>query len=156
MDDKGTGVVQERACAAVSGCACAPDSLGAPGPCSAGSSQEPPDPVAFAKALADETRQQIMGELCCVWRSVGEVVAALDERVNQPTVSHHLRILRDAGLVRVRREGRQRFYTLNQERLTVCCGRLISTFAPQVAGRVLRAAPQGAGAEIVCVAEEQI
>ncbi|MBN1640317.1 MAG: winged helix-turn-helix transcriptional regulator [Anaerolineae bacterium] len=105
------------------------------------------DAVAFAKALADETRQQIMGELCCVWRSVGEVVEALEDRVNQPTVSHHLRILRDAGLVRVRRVGRQRFYTLNQERLVVCCGRLAVTFAPEVAGRVLRADLDGGEGE---------
>jgi hypothetical protein len=39
--------------------------------------------------------------------------------------------------VLVRQEGRQHFYTLNQEQLTVCCGRLISTFAPELAGKVL-------------------
>ncbi len=99
------------------------------------------DSVAFAKALADETRQQIMEQLCCVWRNVGEIVEALEDKVNQPTVSHHLRVLRDAGLVHVRQKGRQRFYTLNQERLTVCCGQLIVAFAPDVAGQVLRAVP---------------
>ncbi len=87
--------------------------------------------VAFAKALADETRQEIMHQLCCRWLSVGDVVEALCGRVNQPTVSHHLAKLEQAGLVQVRQEGRQRFYTLDQRQVTVCCGRLMSSFAPE-------------------------
>ncbi len=71
-----------------------------------------PTPVDFAKALADETRQKIMEFCCCEWRSVGEITDEIG--VAQPTVSHHLAILRDAGLVNVREEGRQTFYTLNQ------------------------------------------
>jgi DNA-binding transcriptional ArsR family regulator len=86
--------------------------------------------VDFAKALADETRQEIMRHLCCVWLSVNEVVERLGGKVNQPTVSHHLRKLEEAGLVHVRQEGRQRFYTLNQGRVAVCCGQLVATFAP--------------------------
>lgn len=88
------------------------------------------DPVQFARALADATRQQIMLHLCCRWLSVNEVVDALGGKVRQPTVSHHLKILETANLVRVRQEGRQRFYSLNQEQLTVCCGQLINRFAP--------------------------
>ena len=91
------------------------------------------DSVLFAKALADETRQEIMRLLCCVWLSVNDVVDKLDGRVNQPTVSHHLKILTEANLVMMRQEGRQRFYTLNQQQMTVCCGRLMSTFAPDSA-----------------------
>jgi DNA-binding transcriptional ArsR family regulator len=98
------------------------------------------DPVLFAKALADETRQEIMKHLCCVWLSVNDVVDKLGGRVNQPTVSHHLKKLEEANLVFVRQEGRQRFYTLNQEQLTVCCGILVSRFAPDYAGNVIRAA----------------
>jgi DNA-binding transcriptional ArsR family regulator len=95
------------------------------------------DPVLFAKALADETRQDIMKHLCCVCLSVGDLVDALGGKVNQPTVSHHLKILADAGLVEARQEGRQRFYTLNQEVLTVCCGILVSQFAPNYAGQII-------------------
>jgi ArsR family transcriptional regulator len=87
------------------------------------------DPVLFSKAIADGTRQQIMSALCCNWLSVNEVVARLD--VSQPTVSHHLAILRDAGLVNVREDGRQTFYTLNQERISFCCGQLMLKFAPE-------------------------
>lgn len=88
------------------------------------------DPVIFAKAIADDTRQVIMSHLCCTWLSVNELVDGLGGRVNQPTVSHHLKKLEDAGLVIVRQEGRQRFYTLNQRQVTVCCGVLMQSFAP--------------------------
>lgn len=87
------------------------------------------DPVEFSKAIADGTRQKIMNLVCCKWLSVNEVVAKLE--VSQPTVSHHLAILRDAGLVDVREEGKQTFYTLNQERISFCCGQLMVKFAPE-------------------------
>jgi ArsR family transcriptional regulator len=86
------------------------------------------DPVLFAKALADETRQKIMKICCCNWLSVNEIVEQLN--VTQPTVSHHLSILREAGLVDVREEGKQTFYRLNQKRITVCCGQLSANFVP--------------------------
>ncbi|MEN4042055.1 MAG: metalloregulator ArsR/SmtB family transcription factor [Anaerolineaceae bacterium] len=86
--------------------------------------------VDFAKALADETRQKIMNLCCCNWLAVSEIVEKLGD-VTQPTVSHHLAVLRAAGLVITRNEGKHTFYTLNQERLAVCCGRLIVVFAPQ-------------------------
>jgi len=85
--------------------------------------------VTFAKALADPTRQEIMELICCNWMSVSEIVEAID--VSQPTVSHHLAILRQAGLVGVRSEGKHTFYTLNQGRVVVCCGNLIKVFAPE-------------------------
>jgi ArsR family transcriptional regulator, arsenate/arsenite/antimonite-responsive transcriptional repressor len=86
--------------------------------------------VDFAKALADETRQKIMNLCCCQSLTVTEIVEALGG-VSQPTVSHHLAILRDAGLVHIRSEGKRTFYSLNQEQLAVCCGRLIVGFAPE-------------------------
>jgi DNA-binding transcriptional ArsR family regulator len=91
------------------------------------------DPVLFAKAIADETRQKIMSECCCCWLSVNEIVEKLNvsQRISQPTVSHHLAILRDAGLVNIREEGKQTFYALNQERIVTCCGQLMIKFAPE-------------------------
>ncbi len=88
------------------------------------------DQLVFAKALADETRQEMMKHLCCNWLSVNDLVDRLEGRVNQPTVSHHLKLLNEAGLVFVRQEGRSRFYSLNQERVTYCCGVLMNVFAP--------------------------
>ncbi len=87
------------------------------------------DPVLFAKALADETRQKIMKICCCEWLSVNEIVEHL--QVTQPTVSHHLAVLREAGLVNLREEGKQTFYQLNQGRITVCCGQLRTVFMPE-------------------------
>lgn len=86
--------------------------------------------VSFAKAIADETRQDIMAHLCCVWLSVNDVVEKLGGKVNQPTVSHHLKKLEEANLVLVRQEGRHRYYTLHQENVTACCGLLVRQFAP--------------------------
>ena len=97
------------------------------------------DPVLFAKALADDTRQEIMHQLCCVWLSVNDLVERLDGRVNQPTVSHHLKKLEEAGLVTVQQEGRFRYYSLNQEFLTVCCGALVASFAPDYRSSVIPA-----------------
>lgn len=84
--------------------------------------------VDFAKAIADETRQKIMNLCCCRYLSVGEIVEALG--VTQPTVSHHLKILRSAGLVNARREGKQVYYTLRQERIVEECCQLTDDFAP--------------------------
>ena len=86
--------------------------------------------VTFAKAMADDTRQKIMNLLCCQWLCVGDVVEKLGD-VTQPTVSHHLAILREAGLVHTRREGKQIFYSLNQDAVAVCCGMLMQSFAPE-------------------------
>lgn len=89
------------------------------------------NPVMFAKAIADETRQKIMSECCCCWISVGDLATKLE--FSQPTISHHLAILRDAGLVNTREEGKQTFYTLNQENIVMCCGQLMIKFAPETA-----------------------
>lgn len=89
------------------------------------------DVVLFAKAIADATRQQIMKLCCCEWVSVSEITEKMN--VSQPTVSHHLAILREAGLVDIRADGRQTFYTLNQNRIALCCGQLMVRFAPDEA-----------------------
>ena len=70
-----------------------------------------------------------MSECCCCELSVNEIVEKIG--FSQPTISHHLAILRDAGLVDIREEGKQTFYTLNQERIAVCCGQIMLKFAPE-------------------------
>jgi ArsR family transcriptional regulator len=87
------------------------------------------NPVLFAKAISDETRQKIMKICCCESISVNEIVEKLD--VSQPTVSHHLAILREANLVTTREDGKQTFYSLNQEHVAFCCGQLMVKFAPE-------------------------
>ena len=85
--------------------------------------------VDFAKALADPTRQKIMELCCCSWMNVGDIAKSVG--VSQPTVSHHLAILRGAALVEVRNEGKHSYYTIDQERMALCCGQLIEVFAPE-------------------------
>jgi ArsR family transcriptional regulator len=87
------------------------------------------NPVLFAKAISDDTRQKIMSECCCCELSVNEIVEKIG--FSQPTISHHLAILRDAGLVDIREEGKQTFYTLNQNQVAYCCGQLMFKFAPE-------------------------
>ena len=73
------------------------------------------NPVEFAKALADDTRQKIMAFCCCDERSVGEIVEHVS--VTQPTVSHHLKRLTEAGLVDREQRGRWAYFSLNAEAL---------------------------------------
>jgi DNA-binding transcriptional ArsR family regulator len=63
------------------------------------------------KALADEQRRRILQLLRSGEQPAGALAEALDLR--PATVSHHLAQLKGADLVRVRREGQQRIYTLN-------------------------------------------
>ncbi len=67
------------------------------------------------KALADESRLALLQYLNEGERSVGD----LAERVNlgEPTVSHHLARLREAGFVTLRTAGNQRFYRINESGL---------------------------------------
>lgn len=88
-----------------------------------------PTTVTFVKAIADETRQQIMRLCCCNEISVGDIVDAL--QVSQPTVSHHLAILKTAGLVNTRRDGKQVFYILDQEKIADNCCNLAEIFSPE-------------------------
>ena len=62
-------------------------------------------------AIAEPRRRDILDYLAPRARSVGDIVAALS--LTQPSVSKHLRVLHDVGLVEARREGRQVFYQTN-------------------------------------------
>lgn len=64
--------------------------------------------AAVLRALGDETRLRILESLLVQEQCVGNLVRAL--RRTQPHVSHHLRILRDAGLVEGLRQGKQICY----------------------------------------------
>lgn len=68
---------------------------------------------AFA-VLAEPTRRRVLDELRRSERSVGELVAALT--VSQPTVSKHLKVLREAGFVSCRVAAQQRIYRIEVDR----------------------------------------
>jgi DNA-binding transcriptional ArsR family regulator len=62
-------------------------------------------------AVAEPRRRDILNYLALEERSVSEIVDALE--MEQPSVSKHLKVLKDVGLVDARREGRQMFYRVN-------------------------------------------
>ena len=64
-------------------------------------------------AIAEPRRRAILTLLATDERSVGELVNALD--CAQPSVSKHLRVLSDVGLVRARRDGKRVLYRTNAE-----------------------------------------
>ena len=64
-------------------------------------------------AIAEPRRRDILQYLALRERPVGDIVAALG--LAQPSVSKHLRVLRDVDLVEVRRNGRRIFYRTNAE-----------------------------------------
>jgi DNA-binding transcriptional ArsR family regulator len=66
-------------------------------------------------ALAEPSRRRILDMLRAGERSVNDLVAQL--ALSQPGVSKHLRVLREAGLVEVRPEGRRRWYALRAQPL---------------------------------------
>jgi DNA-binding transcriptional ArsR family regulator len=64
-------------------------------------------------AVAESRRRDILSYLAMEERPVGDIVAALE--MEQPSVSKHLRVLRDVGLVHARRDGRKILYRTNAE-----------------------------------------
>jgi len=64
-------------------------------------------------AVAEPRRRQILTFLAGSEREVGEIVIAIG--IDQPSVSKHLGVLRNVGLVHVRRNGRHRLYRTNAE-----------------------------------------
>jgi DNA-binding transcriptional ArsR family regulator len=74
-----------------------------------------PSELAVLDVIAEPTRRRILDAVRGDERSVGELVIELG--VHQPGVSRHLKVLRDAGLVEVRRDAQRRLYRLRPEPL---------------------------------------
>ena len=70
------------------------------------------------RALGDETRLRILEQLVAGECSVTDLTERVD--IGQSLMSHHLRILREAGLVAVRREGRWIHYSTAEPALAAC------------------------------------
>jgi ArsR family transcriptional regulator, arsenate/arsenite/antimonite-responsive transcriptional repressor len=80
----------------------------------------------FLRAMADETRQQILHLLQGGAMSVSELCAYFDQQ--QPTISHHLAVLRQANLVITRQEGKWVFYQANQRCVIERCQEIAQRF----------------------------
>ncbi len=95
--------------------------------------------------IAESTRRDILEALAQDSKAVGQLVDELG--VSQPTVSKHLRVLREAGVVTMRAQGQKRFYGINTEPLA-----LVSTWLDSLGAGVTEnsgspgaAAARGAG-----------
>jgi len=88
------------------------------------------DCTEFCKALADDTRQQILQMLLDKEMCVNDIAEVFP--MSQPTISHHLGILRRFDLVTSRKEGKQVFYAINHDNLVECCGKLMARFCVEI------------------------
>lgn len=66
---------------------------------------------AVFKALADPTRREVLRLLAQGDQTAGQLAARFE--ISAPSMSHHFNVLKQAGLVTVRREGQQQVYSLN-------------------------------------------
>ena len=80
------------------------------------------------KALADKKRIRMAREIASAGElSCGRVKSHF--HLSQPTISHHLAILRRHGLVQSEPRGKEVYYRMDQENVTECCGILMSRFS---------------------------
>lgn len=80
-------------------------------------------------ALAHPTRRQILEDLRSGEQAAGEIAARFS--CSAPTVSRHLGVLREAGLLQERRDGNRILYSLVPDRLATAVGGFLSTVCPE-------------------------
>ena len=73
------------------------------------------DTAKVAKAIADPKRLRIVDMLSCGELCACEILEAF--HITQPTLSHDMRVLIEAGIVKDRREGKNTYYSLDYEKL---------------------------------------
>ncbi len=88
------------------------------------------------QALADPTRRAILKMLRGGSRSAGEIAEAFE--LSKPTLSHHFRVLQDAGLVRSERRGTFVVYTLQSNVLEDLAAELMELSSGTVGGRRMK------------------
>ncbi|WP_297069967.1 helix-turn-helix transcriptional regulator [Thermococcus sp.] len=72
-----------------------------------------PEAIAFLKAVSNPIRFRILKLLKGTWLCVCLISEILEK--DQTLISHHLRVLKESGLLDERREGKMRFYRANSE-----------------------------------------
>lgn len=80
----------------------------------------PPKWLKFFKAACNDHRQRIL-VLIKQHKTVNASQIVGKMHLSQPTVSHHLKILKEANLVKTRKVGKKAFYSINKKNITSCC-----------------------------------
>lgn len=71
------------------------------------------DKIEIFKALSDKNRLLILDMLSCEELCACNIMEELE--LTQPTISHHMKVLQHAGLVKGRKEGKWTYYSIDQE-----------------------------------------
>jgi ArsR family transcriptional regulator, arsenate/arsenite/antimonite-responsive transcriptional repressor len=86
------------------------------------------------QAIADPTRRRILHALkerggCSIGKQSGLCASDIEERIHlsQPTISHHMGILKDAGLVQAKKQGQWMWYRRNEKALGELARKLLET-----------------------------
>ncbi len=74
------------------------------------------------KALGDENRLHILNDLCGGEKCACDLLE--DMKITQPTLSHHMKILCDSGIVKARKEGKWTHYSINPNGIKTVMGSL--------------------------------
>lgn len=82
------------------------------------------------KALSDETRQRIFELLCEEEMNVSDICEEF--HITQPTISHHLQILKNCELVETRKDGKMVYYCVNKEVVNDVFGNVIERFRIEI------------------------
>jgi len=76
--------------------------------------------ISFFKAIGDHHRQSIL-ELIKTHQSINASDIVKHNKLSQPTISHHLMILKRAGLIQEKKKGREVYYSINDKKISSCC-----------------------------------
>jgi DNA-binding transcriptional ArsR family regulator len=87
------------------------------------------DDAGVFRALADPTRRQILQDLQTGELTAGEIGSRF--AISAPSISRHLGVLKNAGLILERRDANRIYYSLVEERLAVCVGQFLSAVCPE-------------------------
>ncbi len=83
----------------------------------------------FFKAVSDPTRIKIMKLLCDKEMCVSDIGEHF--KMKQPSISHHLNILKQAKIVSDRKDGKEVYYSLNKCCISNCCCDFMSLFSKE-------------------------
>lgn len=76
--------------------------------------------IKFFKAVSDGHRQRIL-TLIREHKAINASEIIKKIKLSQPTISHHLMILKQANLISVKKKGREVYYSLNSKMISSCC-----------------------------------